>query len=331
MRYEFIRQQTGRFSVRQMCAVLGVSRGGYYDWHERSDSQRVREDRRLTAHIRSIFREYRSCYGSPRVHQELRRRKIRCSRKRVARLMRQEGLQARRRRRFRVTTRAAEGRPAAPNLLDRRFTVHTLDEVWLGDLTYLWTSEGWLYLAVLMDMCSRRIVGWAVSETMSDDLTLRALDSSLEHRQPGAGLMHHTDRGSQYTSSEYRARLEQRGVQISMSRKGNCWDNAPIESFFSTLKIELGDRFSSRTAARTALFDYIEVFYNRRRMHSSLEHQSPVEFEQAASALQPNTGDAPVVEAAVPAEIATRFPPALGKRSAFPTAPTTSATATNRA
>ena len=329
MRYEFIQQQTGRFSVRRMCAVLGVSRGGYYDWHGRSTSQRVREDRRLTAHIRSIFREYRGCYGSPRVHQELRRRKIRCSRKRVARLMGQEGLQARRRRAFRVTTRAAEGRPTAPNLLDRRFTVRSVDEVWLGDLTYLWTSEGWLYLAVLMDLCSRRIVGWAVDKTMGDELTLRALDNALEHRAPRAELMHHTDRGSQYTSGEYQDRLLKRGFQISMSRKGNCWDNAPMESFFSTLKIELGDRFSSRAAARAALFDYIEVFYNRRRMHSSLDHRSPVEFEQATQ--QSDASGAPAVEAAVPAEIATRFPPALGKRSAFPTAPTTSATTTNRA
>ncbi len=329
MRYEFIQQQTGRFSVRRMCGVLGISRGGYYDWRDRSTSQRVREDRRLTAHIRSIFREYRGCYGSPRVHRELRRREIRCSRKRVARLMRQEGLQARRRRRFRITTTAAEGRPTAPNLLDRRFTVSSLDEVWLGDLTYLWTREGWLYLAVLMDLCSRRVVGWATSDTMSDELTLRALQSALEHRQPRAGLMHHTDRGSQYTSGEYQDRLQERGFQISMSRKGNCWDNAPVESFFSSLKFELGARFSSRAAARTALFDYIEVFYNRRRMHTSLDHQSPVEFEQAA--LQPDTSGATDVEASVPAEIATRLPPALGKRSAFPTAPTTSATTTNRA
>jgi putative transposase len=171
MRYELIQQQAGRFSVRRMCEVLEVSRGGYYGWLDRSSSQREREDRRLTAHIRSIFREYGGLYGSPRIHRELRRRGIRCSRKRVARLMRQDGLKARRRRRYRVTTQAAEGRSVAPNLLDRRFTVSSIDEVWLGDLTYLWTSEGWLYLAALMDLCSRRIVGWAVSDTIDDDLT----------------------------------------------------------------------------------------------------------------------------------------------------------------
>ncbi len=329
MRYEFIQEQTGQYSVRRMCKVLGVSRGGYYDWCGRPASQRVREDRRLTIHIRSIFRESRNCYGSPRIHQQLRRRKIRCSRKRVARLMRQEDLQARRRRRFRVMTRSAEDRPVAPNLLDRRFTVSSPDEVWLGDLTYLWTNEGWLYLAVLMDLCSRRIVGWTVSKSMADELTLRVLDNALEHRQPRPGLMHHTDRGSQYTSGDYQKRLKERGFQISMSRKGDCWDNAPMESFFSSLKFELGDRFSSRAAARAALFDYIEVFYNRRRLHSSLDHQSPVEFEQAIQ--RPEKNCAPAVETDVPAEIAARFPPALGKRSAFPTVPTTAATTTNRA
>ncbi len=289
----------------------------------------MREDRRLTVHIRSIFRENRNCYGSPRIHEQLRRRKIRCSRKRVARLMRHESVQARRRRRFRVTTRSAEGRPVAPNLLDRHFTVSSLDQVWLGDLTYLWTNEGWLYLAALMDLCSRRIVGWAVSESMADELMLTALDNALEHRQPQPGLMHHTDRGSQYTSDDYQARLKERGFQVSMSRKGNCWDNAPMESFFSSLKFELGDRFSSRAAARAALFDYIEVFYNRRRLHSSLDHQSPVEFEQAIQ--QPEMSCAPAVEADVPAEIAARFPPALGRRSAFPTVSTAAATTTNRA
>lgn len=329
MRYEFIQRQAARFSVRRMCTVLEVSRGGFYDWLDRSSSQREQEDRRLTAHIRSIFREYRGCYGSPRIHLQLRRRGIHCSRKRVARLMRQEGLKARRRRRYRVTTRAAEGHAVAPNLLDRRFTVTSTDEVWLGDLTYLWTSEGWLYLAALMDLCSRRIVGWAVSDTIDDDLTLRALDNALEHRRPGASLLHHSDRGSQYTSGDYQDRLREHGFQVSMSRKGNCWDNAPMESFFSTLKIELGDCFSSRAAARTALFDYIEVFYNRRRMHSSLDHQSPVEFEQA---IQPSdSAHAAAVEADVPAEIAARFPLALGKRSAFSTATTTSATTSNRA
>jgi transposase InsO family protein len=329
MRYEFIQQQAGRYPVRRMCEVLEVSRGGYYGWLDRSSSRREREDRRLTAHIRSIHREYRGLYGSPRIHRELRRRGIRCSRKRVARLMRQEGLKARRQRRYRVTTQAAEGHSAAPNLLNRRFTVTSMDEVWVGDLTYLWTNEGWLYLAALMDLCSRRIVGWAVSDTIDDDLTLRALDSALQNREPGAGLLHHSDRGSQYTSGDYQDRLQERGFQISMSRKGNPWDNAPMESFFSTLKIELGDHFSSRAAARTALFDYIEVFYNRRRMHSSLDHRSPVAFELAIQRTDPHC--APAVEAAVPAEIASRLPPALGKRSAFPTAPTTSATTPDRA
>lgn len=279
MRYAFIHDQRKTFPVVRMCKVLEVSRGGYYDWLRRPESQRAREDRRLRLQVRSIFRESRRRYGSPRVHRELRRREVRCGRKRVARLMREEGLQARQRRRFRVTTRSVQDHLVAPNLLGRRFAVSSTDVVWVGDLTYLWTSEGWLYLAALLDLCSRRVVGWSLSERLSDDLTLDALDQALEQRRPEPGVLHHSDRGSQYTSGEYQKQLQDRGFQISMSRKGDCWDNAPIESFFSSLKMELGDRFSSRAAARAAVFEYIEVFYNRQRLHSSLDYLSPAQFE----------------------------------------------------
>ena len=203
MKYPIIKQLSGKFPVRRLCKMLEVSHGGYYEWRGRGPSPRAREDRRLRVQIRAAFRESRDRYGSPRIHKQLRQRGIRCSRKRVARLMRQEGLRARQPRRFRVTTRPTPGRSAAPNVLARRFTVDAVDSVWVGDLTYLWTQEGWLYLAVLMDLCSRRIIGWAVSETMTDDLTLAVLDQALERRRPGSGVLHHSDRGSQYSSDDY--------------------------------------------------------------------------------------------------------------------------------
>ena len=223
MKYPIIKQLSGKFPVRRLCKMLEVSHGGYYEWRGRGPSPRAREDRRLRVQIRAAFGESRDRYGSPRIHKQLRQREIRCCRKRVARLMRQEGLRARQPRRFRVTTRPTPGRSAAPNVLARRFTVDAVDSVWVGDLTYLWTQEGWLYLAVLMDLCSRRIIGWAVSETMTDDLTLAVLDQALEQRRPGSGVLHHSDRGSQYSSDDYLDKLRDRGFTISMSRKGDCW------------------------------------------------------------------------------------------------------------
>ncbi len=324
MKYPIIKQLSGQFPVKQLCKMLEVSRGGYYQWRGRAPSPRAREDRRLRVQVRAAFRESRDRYGSPRIHKQLRRTGIRCSRKRVARLMREEGLRARQPRRFRVTTRSALGRPAAPNLLDRRFTVDAVDTVWVGDLTYLWTQEGWLYLAVLMDLCSRRIIGWSVSATMKDDLTLAALDQALEQRRPGSGVLHHTDRGSQYSSDDYLEKLRERGFTISNSRKGDCWDNAPMESFFSTLKFELGGSFSSRAAARAELFEYIEVFYNRDRMHTSIGDQSPAQFE--ATPRRPAPSRQSAMEADAPVEIGSRFPPSLGQRSALPTAPTAATT-----
>ena len=211
-------------------------------------------------------------------------------------------------------------------MLARRFTVDAVDSVWVGDLTYLWTQEGWLYLAVLMDLCSRRIIGWAVSETMTDDLTLAVLDQALEQRRPGSGVLHHSDRGSQYSSDDYLDKLRDRGFTISMSRKGDCWDNAPMESFFSTLKFELGGCFSSRAAARAELFHYIEVFYHRARMHTSIGDQSPAQFEAATR--RPGQSGQSAVKADAPVEIDSRFPPSLGQRSALPTAPTAANTTT---
>jgi len=267
-----------------MCKVLSVSHSGFYDWLSRPESLRSRKDRRMKVEIRSVFRENKENYGSPRVHRELSDRGVACGRHRVARLMREEGLQAKRRRAFRVTTRSNSDHRVAPNLLNRNFEVTDVDTVWLGDITYLWTREGWLYLAVLMDLCSRRIVGWSLSTRLTDDLTLKALDRALDGRNPASGLMHHSDRGSQYTSDDYLGKLEASGFVVSMSRKGNCWDNAPMESFFASFKTELGDRFFSRSGARREVFQFIEVYYNRSRLHSALDFKSPSRFERELAA-----------------------------------------------
>lgn len=281
MKFDFIRRHVDQYPVRLMCRVLGVSRSGYYAWLRRPESRRGREDRRLKVRIRTIFHESDKAYGSPRIHRELRRNGIRCGRKRVARLMQEESLRAKSRRKFKATTDSNHSHPVAPNLLSRQFEVSSPDTIWLGDITYIPTDEGWLYLAVLMDLASRRIVGWSMKDRISSELTIAALDMAVQQRQPKADLMHHSDRGSQYACEVYRRALETRGIKMSMSRRGNCYDNAPMESFFSSLKVELirGRRFATRGEAQAAIFRYIEVFYNRRRLHSSLDYCSPAEYE----------------------------------------------------
>jgi transposase InsO family protein len=264
-----------------MCALLGVSRSGFYAWSSRPESARKRQDRRLAVEIRAHFRASRGRYGSPRILLDLRDQGICVGRKRVARLMRQEGITACGRRRFRGTTDSAHGLPVAPNLLDRAFTIEGLDTVWAGDITYVPTQEGWLYLAVLLDLASRYVVGWATSDSLEDELTLTALDRAVETRRPPRGLIHHSDQGSQYASRDYQLRLAARGLVPSMSRKGNCWDNAAVESFFSSFKREeLPDGgFVTKQQAREKIFEYIEVFYNRNRRHSTLGGISPARFE----------------------------------------------------
>lgn len=284
MKYVFIQNHVGQYSVVRLCEALGVSRGGYYSWVARPASQRAREDRQLLLRIRAAYRQSRQRYGSPRVHAELRSEGIRCGRHRVARLMRQDRLQARRGRRFKSTTQSAHGHQVAANELQRQFEVAALDTCWAGDITYIWTQEGWLYLAVLLDLCSRRIVGWALSDRLTEDLTLKALDQAVAHRRPSAGLLHHSDRGSQYAARRYRRRLSSYGLRASMSRRGDCWDNAPVESFFSSLKTELfagRQPPATRQQARRELFEYIEVFYNRKRRHSALGYVSPSRFEES--------------------------------------------------
>jgi putative transposase len=283
VKYRFIERQAPEFPVRRLCEVLGVSVSGYYRFRGRPESRRSREDRRLRMQIRTIHREMKGRYGSPRMYEELRARGVRCSRKRVARLMREEHLQGRRRRRYRVTTQSAHGHAVAPNRLNQQFRVAGPNQVWAGDLTYLWTEEGWLYVAVLLDLFSRRVVGWAVSSRIDGALTLSALRMALGQDRPARRLLHHSDRGSQYAAGPYQATLRRHGLEVSMSRAGNCYDNAVVESFFSTLKLELEGigRYRTRQEAYRELFEYIERFYNPRRRHSALGYLSPVDFERA--------------------------------------------------
>jgi putative transposase len=282
VKFRFIHAEKASMPVAFMCHQLGVSHSGYYAWAKRPESQRKKSDRELTVEVAAIHQESRGTYGSPRVHAELRARGRRVSEKRIARLMQQEGLAARRRRPFARTTDSRHAHPVAPNVVIRDFQPPGPNCTWAGDITYVWTSEGWLYLAVVLDLFSRRVVGWSMSERIDRQLALAALDMALAGR--AAPALRHSDRGSQYASEDYRERLAECGITCSMSRKGNCWDNAVVESFFSSLKMELVHTRSFRTRgeAKLALFEYIEVFYNRRRRHSSLGHVSPAEYERTA-------------------------------------------------
>jgi transposase InsO family protein len=299
VKFAFIAAEKATFPVRVLCRTLEVSRAGFYAWYRRPPAARTVADQRLGVEIQAIHAESRQCYGSPRVHAELHHRGQRLGRKRVARLMRQHGLCARRRRRFRVTTDAKHDLPVAPNVLARQFAVAAPDTAWVTDITYLWTQEGWLYLAVILDLFSRAVVGWAMSTQITRQLTLHALTMALGRRRPAPGLLHHSDRGSQYASGDYRRALTTHGMICSMSRRGNCWDNAVAESFFATLKVELGvddTPWSTRAHAQDDVFEYIEVFYNAQRRHSALAYLSPVAFERqwAATRGTPSAPSQPI-------------------------------------
>jgi putative transposase len=282
VKFAFIQAEKAAFPVTVLCRVLGVSRAGFYAAQCRPVPLRVTADARLAVQIAAIHRASRRCYGSPRVHAELRARGQCTSRKRVARLMRRAGLAARRRRAFRVTTQSRHTHPVAPNRLARQFTASVPDRVWVTDITYLATVEGWLYLAVVLDLFSRRVVGWATSDRLGEGVALEALGMGLARRRPRPGLLHHSDRGSQYASAEYRAVLAGHGMERSMSGVGSCWDNAVAESFFATLKVELDHdgAWRTRAEAHRAVFDYIELFYNGERRHSTLGYLSPSAFER---------------------------------------------------
>jgi transposase InsO family protein len=284
VRFAFIDAKKAEYKVSTLCRVLKVQRSGYYAWVKREESSRVVEDRKLVVEVRAVFAESKKRYGSPRIQRELLNRGKRVCRHRIARLMREQKLRARPRRKFVRTTHSNHALPTPPNLLNREFTTSAADRVWAGDVTFLPTHEGWLYLAVLLDLYSRRVVGWAMSEHNDERLTLSALVMALEQRDPKPGLIHHSDRGTTYASGTYQDVLAQHGITCSMSRKGDCWDNAVVESFFSTLEFECADHetFSSRAAARRAVTEYILTFYNPTRLHSHLGYVSPMVYERAA-------------------------------------------------
>jgi transposase InsO family protein len=282
-RYRFIRAEKAAYPVTLLCRVLGVARSGYDAWARRGASARARADEAMTARIAAVHARSRRTYGAPRVHAELRAGGIRCARKRVARLLRAAGLVGGHRRR-RARTTVADPAPApAPTLVARDCTAPAPDRLWIGDITYVPTREGWLYLAVLVDAHSRRVIGWAMAEHLRVELASDALAMALRRRRPAAGRVHHTDRGCQYTAAAYRAILAAHGVTASMSRAGECLDNAMAERCFATLKAELADAqvWPSRAAARQAIFEWIEVWYNRERRHSALRYQSPVAWAEA--------------------------------------------------
>lgn len=265
-----------------MCRVLCVTRSGYYAWLSRPESRRARENERLLFRIRVVHRESKETYGSPRVHRELLKNGEKCSEARVAKLMAANGIRAKQEKKFVVTTDSKHDQPVARNVLDRQFAVNEPNKVWASDITYIPTDEGWLYLGGVLDLCSKSVVGWSMGECLTSSLVMDALEMAYRRRQPERGLLHHSDRGSQYASEDYRKLLDRYGMEQSMSRKGNCWDNAPMESFFGTLKRELvhQKRYRTRQEARRDIFEYIERFYNRRRLHSSLGYMSPAEYER---------------------------------------------------
>lgn len=284
MTYQFIQQHQDDYPVRVMCRVLGVSSSGYYRWLRQPHSQRAQQNQQLLRQIEMVHQQSRQTYGSPKIEQALRPQGIRCGRNRIMRLMRQAGLVAKRQRCFKRTTQANPQHRYAPNHLQQHFVATAPDRIWLTDVTYIATAEDWLYVAAVLDLCSRRIVGWAMADHMTDALTRRALQMALRQRKPRAyQLLHHSDRGGHYTSGDYQTLLAQYHIQVSMSGTGNCYDNAPMESFFAQLKLEevFHHRYPTRQAAMTSSFAYIEGFYNPHRLHSALDYRSPAQFETA--------------------------------------------------
>jgi transposase InsO family protein len=280
--FRFIEGHRGQWPVRLLCEALGVSPAGYYAWRGRPASGRQQRHDSLLVEVRAIHAEFQARYGSPRVHAELSARGQDCCVNTVAKLMREDGIRAKTARKFRCTTDSDHGLPVADNLLGRQFDPEAPNEAWVADITYIPTRQGWLYLAAVEDLYSRRVVGWSLAERLESRLVVDALELAVQRRLPGAGLLAHSDRGSQYASDHYQGLRARHGITCSMSRRADCWDNAPMESFFASLKKELvhGADFATRAQARAAVVAYIEVFYNTRRRHSSLGYVSPAEYEQ---------------------------------------------------
>jgi putative transposase len=281
MRFAFVHAEKATYGISPMCRLMEVSRQGYYAYERSLASERIAAELALQTRVAELHAQSRGTYGSPRIHRELQRCGERVSKRRVERTMRGLGIAGVSRSRHRTTTRSNPRHLAAENILARDFAASRPDERWVTDITYIWTDEGWSYLAVLLDLFSRSVVGWALSSCLTTRLPLDALQSALQRRRPESGLLHHSDRGCQYTSADYRNELAARGIVVSMSRRGNCWDNAVAESFFATLKCELvqRQRWRSRLELHAAVFEYIETFYNRRRLHSSIGYRTPAEVE----------------------------------------------------
>jgi putative transposase len=282
VKFQFIEEHRHQFPIVRMCQVLDVSENGYYNWRKRGKSKRKQDDEVLTERIEDAYQQHGGKYGSPRIHATLKTQGVHCSRKRVARLMREKELYARRKRRKARTTNSQHRFPIAPNLLQRDFEASAPNKTWVVDITFIETREGWLYLSGVLDTYSRKIVGWAMDKQHDTNLVETALQMALVARRPAAGLIHHSDRGSEYASLRYQMLLQQHGIQTSMSRKGDCYDNAMMESVWATVKEECcGNQiFATRNEAKAALFAYIEVYYNRKRLHSSLGYISPVDYEK---------------------------------------------------
>jgi transposase InsO family protein len=286
MIYPIIHKYRFRFPVEKMCQILNISRSGYYAWAKRPESQRKIRNTELLEKIRKVHKVSRETYGSPRVTHALKNEGIACSKNRVAKLMRENKIIARTKRKFKATTNSKHNYPVADNILKQDFTATKPNQIWVADITYIPTDEGWLYLAAIVDLYQRKVVGWAMDSTMTKQLCIDALKQAIGRQMPQKGLIHHSDRGVQYASKEYQKVLQNNDFTASMSRKGNCYDNACMESFFGTLKTELiyFTRFKTRAEARLAIFEYIEVFYNRIRLHSKLGYKSPVDFEKSNKA-----------------------------------------------
>lgn len=269
-----------------MCRILNIGRSSYYTWKNRSKSMRDKENERLVFKIKLVHGKSRKTYGSPRITAELRASGIRCGKNRIARLMRENGIMAKTKRRFKITTDSKHNLPIAPNLLNQEFTADAPNKTWTGDITYIWTRRGWMYLAVVEDLFNREIVGWSMRKRITKDIAIKALTMAIQRKRPPKGLIFHSDRGSQYASHEFRKLLNKYGCVQSMSGKGNCYDNAVTESFFHTLKTELvySEKYRTRSEARQSIFEYIEIFYNRVRRHSYLGYVSPVDFGRLSMA-----------------------------------------------
>ncbi len=281
MKYAWIEKQIGSWGLDEMCRVICVSESGYRAWKRGGKPERQRlTDAQMLALIQAIHVEFKGAYGSPRMFRELRARGYPASKERVERLMQDNDIKAKHKRRFKVTTDSKHKLPIAPNLLDRNFAPFAPNQVWTSDITYLWTDEGWLYLAIVLDLFNREVVGWSLKPRMTTDIVTDALTMAWFRRKPAAGLLHHSDRGSQYASHDFQSKLAEYGMVCSMSRKGNCWDNAPTESWFGSFKNErvYGERFETHEGMKAMAFEYIEVFYNRKRQHSTLDYKSPMQY-----------------------------------------------------